>query len=99
MRFLAFCIIGIGLILQGILNMFGKLLPWQHFEKYTEKSVQAWCRPNGVFTIIIGVGCVFGDVWSWFAHASIMWFVIGMGIAIVGVIGSLWTNKKYLVKR
>ncbi|MEG2377247.1 MAG: hypothetical protein RSC43_02695 [Clostridia bacterium] len=99
MSFTLFSIIAISLIVQGLVNTFGKMFPWQHYRNYTEESLQRWCRPMGLSSLIMGIGAVFIDLWSWETSSSPTFLIVGGVIALAGLIGGLVSNKKYLVKK
>ncbi|MDD3362311.1 MAG: hypothetical protein PHW34_11630 [Hespellia sp.] len=98
----AFDIIAIILVVDGILNLFGIMMPFKASmtKKYTPESIKAWIRPMGIASIIMGIGCELADL-SVFANNSNFpgWFTpVGFGLIAVGAIMGLTFNKIFLKK-
>lgn len=99
----AFDSIAIILIVVGILNLFGVMVPYAATmrRKYTLESMKRWIRPCGVATVIMGVGCELTDISSFSKNsASVHGWVLplGIGAMVVGAILGLVFNKIFLEK-
>ncbi|MDD3402986.1 MAG: hypothetical protein PHQ72_06485 [Hespellia sp.] len=98
----AFDIIAIILIVEGILNLFGVMIPYKASMtgKYTPESMKAWIRPMGVASIVMGIGCELTDLSLFADNVSVPgWFTpVGFGLMAVGVVMGLAFNKIYLKK-
>ncbi|MDD4370265.1 MAG: hypothetical protein PHD56_04200 [Anaerostipes sp.] len=103
MNFAVNNLIGIILLVSGILNLFGIMVPYAQKmrRKYTEESIKKWIRPMGVASIIMGVGCILLDTSSFSNTPGSIpgWFPIaGLLITIIGAILGFSFNKIFLKK-
>lgn len=98
----AFDVIAIILVVEGILNLFGIMVPFKASMtgKYTPESMKAWIRPMGIASIVMGIGCELTDLSLFVDNANVPgWFTpVGIGLMVVGAIMGLTFNKIFLKK-
>ena len=91
-------VIAILLGLEGLINLCGVLIPIQNMSKYTDESVKAWCRPNGLVSIIVAAGLAMFNAYMWGGINNQILLIGGIGLIVIGCIGTFIIIKKYLVK-
>ncbi|MEG0823526.1 MAG: hypothetical protein RR929_04840 [Erysipelotrichaceae bacterium] len=93
-------VIAILFVCEGIMNALGVFVPFQKsgFKNYTEESVKAWLKPNGVINIIMGIGLALfnGSVFGNLTNSIFM--IVGAALLSLGLIGTIVNIKKNLVK-
>ncbi|MEG0094235.1 MAG: hypothetical protein RR945_07390 [Erysipelotrichaceae bacterium] len=85
--------------IEGLMNLFGIYAPLQKqgLDKYTDESIKAWLRPNGLYSILMAVGLAGFDAAMWANIGGTPLLIGGIVVCVIGIIGTLVNWKKNLV--